>query len=258
MLDIFEALQCGTLRLNDSNFLFDDAKIYHIETVLSNSRKASLADAVVKGLVDKKKCTYKFLNMEYSIKEAMKKNYIEGRILTSYEIKWLLDDYARRIESKLNIAASNKSLNRSAEDDSPPVQTATITSNKLHGIPLESFNEFFIFDPDSERYVPMSKAFYTGVILNEPVRIKDPASSNYVLVKDAIIKGLVACQKSDKRVAFKERSSFLTHNRVSYIIDCVYDPKKTLKFSLQEAIRTKIFSNGIFYLSLFNNISKKL
>lgn len=90
-----------------------------------------------------------------------------------------------------------------------------------------------------------------GIILNEPVRIKDPSSSNYILLKDAVVKGLLSCEKSDKRVLFKDRSSFFTHNRISYIIDCVYDPKKTIRFSLQEAIRTRIFVNGIYISFLY-------
>lgn len=272
MIEIMDALANGTLRLNDSNYLFDETRIYHVDTVLvsssatspgaattslpsniATSRRITLADAVVKGLVDKKRCSIRYGSVEFSIREAMRRGFVDGKILTTYEIKWMLDESARRVENKL---ASSKSLDRIDRLDQspapPPPLTATPrpssnnNNNKLLGVPLESFSEFFVFDPDSERYVPVSKAFYTGIILNEPVRIKDPSSANYILIKDAVIKGLVACQKSEKRVPFKDRSSFFTYNRVSYIIDCVYEPKKTIRFSLQEAIRTRIFVNGVY------------
>lgn len=178
MLEIVEALHNGSLRLNDPNFLVDDSRIYHVDTVLlaltvpatstTGTRKITLADAVVKGLVDKKRCTVKYAGTEYSVREAMQRGFVEGRILTSFEIKWLLDEAARRVVNRL---ASSKSLDRLDErEDSPASQPPqppprTVSTNKLLGVPLESFNEFFIFDPDSERYVPISKAFYTGFFL---------------------------------------------------------------------------------------------
>lgn len=183
MLDIMEALQNGTLRLNDSNYMFDDARIYHIETVLVSSnggqqRHISMADAAVKGLVDKKRCTVKYSGADYGVREALRRGYVEGKVLTSYEIKWLLDASARRVLNRLG--GSNKSLEKIESRDAaadthrhennghnghaatghPLVKTSS--TNRLQGVPIDSFSEFYIFDPDSERYVPLSKAFYTG------------------------------------------------------------------------------------------------
>lgn len=202
-IGIIDALLKGVLRINDPNFLFDESRVYYVNSVLHHGRKISLGDAVVKSIIDKKKCLYASQpNKEYSIKDAIRLGYIEGKVLTSYEIKWMLDNYARKVEAKYSLTmSSNKSLNRidnENDEDEEPVKEKQPTqskhydqSNKLMGIPLESFDEFFVFDPDSEKYIELSKAFYSGIVLNEPVRIKDPSSSNYILFKDAVIKGLI-------------------------------------------------------------------
>ena len=122
---------------------------------------------------------------------------------------------------------------------------------------LESYGQFFIFDDELESYVTISDAYYNGVILNEPVRIKEPITGNFVLLKDAVIKGLISCEKSDDKVTFKNRSSFFTLNRVSYIIDCVFDWKKKNKYSLQEAIKKGLLLNGV-YKHAHKNESYKL
>jgi hypothetical protein len=86
-------------------------------------------------------------------------------------------------------------------------------------------------------------------VLNEPIRVKDSSTGNYILLKDAVVKGLVSSERSTSRVDLKNRASFLTHNRVSYIIDWVVDPAaaagaSSARYSLQEAVKRGLFSNG--------------
>lgn len=258
-IGINEALVKGVLRINDANVLFDDSKIYVIDTVLLNSRKITLFEALEKKVVDKSKCTYKFLNTNYSIKEAMKQGYIEGKIITSHEIKWILEDFANRVESKMNLSiSSKKSLDKTLtlsehqndvtidEEVTKPEKLEILYSRVETSSRQNSANEYFIYDGETESYVPISDAYQAGIVINDPIRIKDPSNNNYILLKDAVIKGLISNVKSAQRIGFKNRSSFLTHNRTSYLIDSVYEPRKRSTYSLQDAIKVGLYVNGIY------------
>lgn len=88
--------------------------------------------------------------------------------------------------------------------------------------------------------------FHIGIIVSKPIRIIDPNSSSYIDLKDAVIKGLLSCEKSHEKVSPKNRSVFYTSNRQSYIIDAVLDAHKTNRCSLQDSTRFGIFKNGMY------------
>lgn len=88
--------------------------------------------------------------------------------------------------------------------------------------------------------------FFKGIIINKPIRVIEPNSGNYISLKDAVIKGLLSTEKSSTPVALKNKSSFYTMNRMSYIIDSVIDAQKINRCSLQDAIRFGIFKNGMY------------
>ncbi|RNA44606.1 microtubule-actin cross-linking factor 1-like isoform X4 [Brachionus plicatilis] len=224
---LYDALKKGLLRLNDQNVLFDEHGVYVVDYVLANSRKISLAEAVQKKLVDKSKQIVKFLNKCYTFNEAFRNGYFHAKLITFAHIKQTLDDYAKRKENKL------KKFNRDTVAD----LYTPVSVSKANG------PDFGIFDRASDSYVCVSEALETGVLLNDPVRVLDSASGNYMLLKDAVVKGLVSCEPR-KMVDFK--SCFLAHSRKSYIVDCVYDPRKTTMYSLTDAIKTGVFNNGTY------------
>lgn len=222
----YDALKKGLFRINDSNVIFDELRIYVVDFVLVNSRKLSLDEAVQKKIIDKSRGIVKFLNQNYTYNEAFKNGYFEAKLITFNEIRWILDDYAKRKKEK-----SDKNLHKFAELYTPVSIAKTIGPN------------FGIFDSSTDSYVSIGEAYNTGILLNNPIRVKDVATNNYVLLKDAIIKGLISCEPK-AIVDFK--SSFLAHNRKSYIVDCVYDPRKNIKYSLTDAIKTGVFNNGTY------------
>lgn len=111
---------------------------------------------------------------------------------------------------------------------------------------LETFTEYFVYDAEMEQYISLNDAFYNGNVLNEPVRVRDPTTGTYILLKDAIIKGLISTHKNSSQVDFKNKSTFTTFQRMSYIVDFVLDPRKKTKFSFQEASRRGLLVNGIY------------
>ena len=182
-----------------------------------------------------------------------------GLIISNSEIRILLDDYAKQLESReayLDIQKikemKNMPLDTSFSKSADELRTTSSTKSSVNKWPskknLDNFCEFFIFDLETEMYVSLSEAFSKGLIVIEPIRIVEPNSKNYISLKDAVIKGLLSCTKSINKVEFKNRSSFYTMNRVSYIIDAVLNQEKTTRFSLQDAISRGIF-NGFYRIS---------
>jgi hypothetical protein len=255
MCSLYEALKRGRMLINNPNVLYDSKNFYIIENILSNGGKIPLSEAIESELVDAQECQYKYLSIEMGIGDAMKEGYIEGKLITAAELRSLLEDYARRVEITAGEEnESNVSLHRSivnglddfdlSEERKPVEKMIEITEEDLTA--LESFYEFYIFDPQSEQYITVKEAFYKSLILNEPIRIMDPQSGKYALLKDAVIKGLVSCEKSQGKVDFKDRSTFYTYDRKSYIIDAIYDPRRKQRYSLQEANKKGYFVNGYY------------
>ena len=220
----YEALRRGLFRINDPSVIFDEHRLYVVEFVLANSRKITMDEALDKKLVDKSKGTVKFLNKSYTFNEAFKNGYFEAKLITFNEIIWILNDYAK-----------NKLAKIAKMDQIAQLYTPILSRT--------SENNFFIFDNSTKSYVSIEEAFNGGLLLNSPIRVRDSASNSYVLLKDAVIKGLLSAEPR-KMVSFK--SSFLTHNRKSYIVDCVFDPRKIIQYSLSDAIKTGVFNNGIY------------
>ncbi|CAF0712708.1 unnamed protein product [Brachionus calyciflorus] len=228
--DLYEALKRGLFRINDPNSLFDESRLYIVDSVLFNSRKIGLNEALDRKIIDKSKGTYKFLGNNFTFHEAFKQNYIEAKLITFNEVKWALEDYARRLEEKMSL---KKTIIKTNESDMyTPVKNTTLS-------------EYFIYDGTSDCYISINEAFVNGILLTDPIRIKDPLGNNYYLLKDAVIKGLVSCE-AKSGVNIKNKSSFLAHNRKSYIIDSIYEPRKQTKYSLQDASKTGVFSNGVY------------
>jgi hypothetical protein len=239
----------GVLRINDPDILFDkDGNIYQINSVSislpgsdATNNTSTLAECLKKKAISRKECVLRHPTGIYTVKEAMmKQNLIQGQIITDEQVKSIIDDYylkytAETINNKPKIELIN------VEQQQPQPQQQPETPNQ------EYFSEFYVFDSNSEHYISIGDAFAQGILIADPIRIKDPNTKSFILLRDAIVKGLVSCEKSQQKVTFKNRSSFYTINRKSYIIDRIYDPKKLTSFSLQDAIKFGLFKNG-FYL----------
>lgn len=241
---LHEALQIGLIRVNDSNVLHDDSKFYIINTILVANQKLTLFDSIAKKIIDKANCIYTYQSDSYSIKDAMKQGFIEGKIITFHEVTWLLDDYHQKIMSKL---AEQDGHDLSKIDDSTLISNDFIITPPVE-VPQQNkiINEFYVFDSEMEMYISVSEALKNGTVLSDPIRIRDPNTNTYILVKDAAIKGLISCEQSEEKISLKDRSSFFTLNRVSYIIDAILDPIKQTRYSLQKATNKGLFINGIY------------
>jgi hypothetical protein len=248
-ISLSDALKLNKIKSNDPNILLDESNVYIIESVNFNGRKIELKDALFRSLIDKQNCVYVSPKESESwpIKEAMKRGLIEGKILTCVEIQWMLDDYANRLKSK---SKTQRKLEDSSYYDAKnsfnSLQVQYSEGGDSSMFNKDKLDEFFVFDESSNGYVSLNDAFYNGIVLNDPVKIKDPTSGNYILLKDAVIKGLVSCEKSSDKVSFRNRSSFFTLNRISYIIDFVWDTNKRVKSSLQDAVKKGLLLNGIY------------
>ena len=242
-IGIYEAFKRDLLMLNDPNSLFDEASIYKVDTVLTTAGKKTLAHAVNKKIIDPTACTYKFLSHTYPMGEAMKEGFIEGRIVSYAELKLLLDEFADRLTARADsdVTISEKSKISDKEPSSSSIRTNTYLKRTL-----EKFVDFYIFDTDTECYISLHDAFYKGTIIGEPVRIREPNSGSYILLRNAVVKGLMSCQRSKTKVLFKNRSSFFTFNRVSYIIDGIYDGQLRTLYSVQDATKFGLFKNGLY------------
>ena len=242
-VSIYEAFKRDLLMLNDPNSLFDETSIYKVDTVLTTAGKKTLAHAVNKKIIDQNACSYKFLSHVYPMGEAMKEGFIEGRIVSYAELKLLLDEFADRLTARVDsdVTISEKSKMSDKEPNSSSIRTNTYLKRTL-----EKFVDFYIFDGDTECYISLHDAFYKGTIIGEPVRIMEPNSGNYILLRNAVVKGLMSCQPSKTKVLFKNRSSFFTFNRVSYIIDGIYDGQMRTLHSLQDATKFGLFKNGLY------------
>lgn len=253
-----DLLKEGLIKSENPNILFDFSKIYYIEGVLfsdhTNNVKINLYEAINKNIIDKNELLYISPTGETStIEEAIENGYIQGKIFTPIELKIIFLEYSNKVIPKPVKKQPIKKQPLTVENVLKSWRTLDVqySQKDVSNEYLESFGDFFIFDDELESYVTISDAFYNGVILNDPVRIKEPVSGNFILLKDAVIKGLISCEKSNEKVSFKNRSSFFTLNRVSYIIDYVFDWKKRTKYSLQEAIKkgtqTNFLTNRIIY-----------
>ena len=258
-----ELLKENLIKSENPNILFDSSKVYHIEAVLFNdfnrSVKINLEEAVRKSIIDKNELLYILpTGATTTIEEAIVNGYIQGKIFTSFDLKLIFVEYFNKtIPKPKKLPVKKQPLTVENVLKSWRTLDVQYSQKDVSNEYLESFGDFFIFDDELESYVTINDAFYNGVILNDPVRIKEPVSGNFILLKDAVIKGLISCEKSDEKVSFKNRSSFFTLNRVSYIIDCVFDWKKKTKYSLQEAIKKGLLLNGV-YKNTNKNESYKL
>lgn len=269
-ISINQAFKQGILKLADQRTIVDPVigNVYFIESVLDYNTKfrLTLLEATEAQLVDRNKCIY-LKNDDaakwFSLKEAIKSNLVVGKCYEAAEIRRILDDFVRKMSNQeaedsadppalANLASnmrnmfkesriSHKSIEEDLDDNSSD-DNADRKSIKA----LENYNEFFVYDPETEHYISLGEAFFKGILLNEPIRVRDPSSGNYILLKDAVVKGLLSTVRSTNRVDFKNRASFLTHNRVTYIIDWINEtPHSTShRYSLQEGMRRGLFSNG--------------
>jgi hypothetical protein len=258
-----ELLKENLIKSENPNILFDSSKVYHIESVLFNdfnrSVKIDLEEAVRKSIIDKNEMLYILpTGATSTIEEAIVNGYIQGKIFTSFDLKLIFLEYSNKtIPKPKKLPVKKQPLTVENVLKSWRTLDVQYSQKDVSSEYLESFGDFFIFDDELESYVTINDAFYNGVILNDPVRIKEPVSGSFILLKDAVIKGLISCEKSDEKVSFKNRSSFFTLNRVSFIIDCVFDWKKKTKYSLQEAIKKGLLLNGV-YKNTNKNESYKL
>jgi hypothetical protein len=197
----------------------------------------------------------------------MKEGYIEGCIISNIQVKCILEDYCKfleqqqqqqqhqhqhqhqQIEDKKKEHQQQELIELNQLNLSSTTSGAAATSPMSASSTLENFRDYFVFDYESEYYVTLNEAFCRGIVISEPIRIIDPCSGNYILLRNAVIKGLVSCEPSRIKVEFKKRSSFFTFNRVSYIIDRIYDFDKKNFYSLQEATKICIFKNGLFKIN---------
>lgn len=240
-----ELLKEGLIKSENPSILFSYSKVYYIEAVLcndnSNTLKINLEEAISKSIIERNELLYTLPTGETStIEEAIENGYIQGKTFTPIELKLIFHEYVNKIIPPKPVKKQTiKRQPLTVENVLKSWRTLDVqySQKDVSSEYLESFGDFFIFDDELESYVAISDAFYNGIILNDPVRIKEPVSGNFILLKDAVIKGLISCDKSNEKVNFKNRSSFFTLNRVSYIIDCVFDWRKKTKYSLQEAIK---------------------
>ncbi len=263
-VSINESLHRGVLRINDSTILVDKQCVYKIESVTFAEQNYSLAECLKKKMISRKECILRHPKRIYSIMDAIREGVIDGKIITSDEMQSVIDDYYlkyeenRKISKKSNIELVN--VQETTQTFIIPHEVTT-TSDFYNSSTIESnlnknTNEFYIFDFESEYYISINDAFSRGILITEPIRIKDPSTKSFISLRDAIVKGLVSCEKSKKKVPFKDRSSFYTINRVSYIIDGIYDPQRINCYSLQEAVKLDLFKNGMYVFS--KNLSHKI
>ena len=265
-VSINESLHRGVLRINDSTVLVDKQNVYKIESVTLGDVKYSLAECLKKKMISRKECILRHPKRIYSIVDAMKEGIVEGKIISGDEMRSVIDDYYlkyeanKKISKKSNIElidvqeTAQQTYGIMPQQQQQSLHEVTATSDFFNSSTIDSnlnknSNEFYIFDFESEYYISVNEAFSRGVIITEPIRIKDPSTKSFVLLRDAIVRGLVSCEKSRKKVPFKNRSSFYTINRVSYIIDAIYDPQRINCYSLQEAVKLDLFKNGMYVFS---------
>jgi hypothetical protein len=246
---INEALQKGILRIRSQRILFDLANIYLVDSITldGGNRKLGLNEAVEAKLINRQKCTFMLPNERssgtvFSIKEAMRRGFIEGKIYTSLEIKNILDDFVSKIIELHHNDESPRRDEKNHENDDDEVKS------------LDKFDAFYIYDSEQERYIRISEAFYKGILLNDPIRVRDPTNGNYILLRDACVKGLLSTNETltSKKIDFKNRTSFLTHNHLTYLIDYVCEVRKKARYSLLEATRKGLYLNGM-YRNLYKN-----
>lgn len=261
-ISINEALHRGVLRINDADILFDRENVYKIDSIRANGAniqtRLTLAECLKKKLVSRRECVLKYANKIYAMRDAIREGLVEGRILSDAEIRLIIDEYYVKYEEnrKLKEASSpaRKPVielisvqdipNNLADSNSKNHNLSKLNVNETNGDYQTS--EFYIFDAETEHYVSISEAYQRGLLICDPLRIKDPNTKSYISLVDAIVKGLVSCEKSKQRVAFKNRSAFYTINRVSYIVDAIYEPSKLNSYSLQDAIKLGLFKNGLY------------
>ncbi len=59
----------------------------------------SLAEATKRGIIDRMRCVYVMASGEsVSLKEALQLDLIRGKLITMCELRWILNDYARRFQ----------------------------------------------------------------------------------------------------------------------------------------------------------------
>ncbi len=162
--------------------------VEHVYTDSTKSARVSLAEAVERQIVLKPSCQYTLGPNKgiIELRDAWRRGLVEARAYTGLEVKWMLDDFAAKLPKVDNgndkLAASApetahpqpqiepKVTNETNGGSTEPVVNASIGESvskievgdsvsrprsSLNG--LESFNEFFIYDSDSEKYIPLSE-----------------------------------------------------------------------------------------------------
>ena len=142
LLTIREALCRGVLSIAESRCIFDNSRVYVIDSVVSAAaaaaaagRTMSLSEASRAGIVDKTRCVYVMMPVDaqssssssISLKEAMQLELIRGKLITMCELRWMLNDYARRVSaSSSKTPAAQLQQQQQQQPALPTTKTTTI------------------------------------------------------------------------------------------------------------------------------------
>ena len=124
-----------------------------------------------------------------------------------------------RLAKSSSLAANNDTNDASTSSLLPTSPSVGSRQPATH-----PYAHFYVYDQRTETYKSLNEAYRDEVVLANPIRVKDPLVGGYILLRDAVVKGLVSCRRRPavdtglaERVDFKNRSSFFTHDRISYI-----------------------------------------
>ena len=203
---IMDALRNGVLKCTDARCLLDAREncLYVIEHVLDahSQFRMTLQEAIEAGCVQRGD-TYSYVandetRRRMSFREAMNLGYVQGRLLTASEVKWLLDEFFRTVNSSdnKNQGVEKEVTGETAEDEAK--LKVDYKETEEYNEDAENGKDLFIYDPEQERYIPLRDAFSKGLVLSEPLRVRGvPGESGggggsaYILFKDAVVKGLL-------------------------------------------------------------------
>jgi hypothetical protein len=239
-LSLNEALRKNVVVLSDPNIVYDKFSLYFIESVSDGfGNFVSLTEAIHKeNLIDKNACTYRHRRMLLTIQIAMKMGLVRGKAIDSAEANSLLSNYYQ-----------HEALSLIHEQVQPSVLKAKSQSASCIGQQDECHRGLFermrVYDDGCKSYVMLKDAIKSGLVDVDNGRIKESKVRMFVPFKEAIINGLIST------CAIQHRSAFYMHQTYSYIIDSIYDPRKKVCLSINDAVRSGLFSNGV-YTNPFN------